>query len=129
MWFLKSLADFFLWLFRTLWDLAGDVEQIWSIGGTLAEWVKDIASGVLDAEGYVRELDKWADDLMAQIRDFLSWDSIKAKIEDWLPFVAWTAGDWVDFLWWRWLWAFEDWLETRLNWVWDIGYKVLNKLL
>ena len=128
MWFLKSLADVLLWLFRTLWDVAGKIPALIDIGGWLSGFLKDVASHVLDAEGYIRELDEWADDLVAQVRDFLTWEGIKDRIVLWLPWVNWGAREWVDFLWWRWVFAFEDWLEARLDWVWRVGYRLLDKL-
>lgn len=128
MWFFEWLAETFGDIASTFTTIAEKARDIWFVGGTLGDWFDTVAGWFRDVSDYFVEADRWAEDLRVQIASFLTWDGIRDRLELYFPFVTWTAGDFLDWFWDLFVEKLSNFLEARLDWVWRVGERVLNKL-
>lgn len=128
MWFFESLANVLGTIASTFRTIAEYARDIWFVGETIGDWFDTVAYWFDDAQWYMEEVDSWADDIAAVIGQYLTWDGIRSQLEDWLPWLNWTSGDWTEWLFDQIIDRLASWFEDRTDWVWTVGEKVLNRL-
>jgi len=123
-----ALRSLFLTLAGIFHKIRNIALEIWFVGDRIAPFFYELRDRFNDAAFEMLQLSLWAGGIESQVKDFLTWDKILDKLFLTFPILKFSSRDFLDWIWDLLVVKAEQFLEDRLDWVWRVGGKVLDKL-